>query len=80
MHTHVCEKRSNTCVHRHEPTYTTRVPKAMKGRFSTLKTEVWNESHITWEPFQTLNFQLYKPLHGIFQTHTENPTEKPKIR
>ena len=52
----------------------------MKGRFSTLKTEVWNESHIAWEPFQTLNFQLYKSLHGIFQTHTENPTEKPKIR
>ena len=47
--------------------------KIMKGKFFALKTEVWNESHIIWEPFQTPIFQLYKVLHGIFKKHTENP-------
>ena len=27
-----------------------------KGKFSTIMAEVWNESHIDWEPFQTLFF------------------------
>ena len=27
-----------------------------KGKFSTIMVEVWNESHIVWEPFQTLFF------------------------
>jgi len=43
--------------------------KPMKDKFSALKIEFWNESHIVWEPFQTPIFQLYKALHGIFQTH-----------
>jgi len=51
----------------------------MKSKFSTLKAEVWNESHIIWEPFQTPIFQLYKALHGIFQKHTKNSKGKPKI-
>ena len=59
--------------------YTTRVLEVMKRRFSTLKTKVWNESHIVWEPLQTPIFQLYKTLYGIFQKHTENPKGKPKI-
>ena len=46
--------------------------KPMKGKFSALKTEVWNESHIIWEPFQTPIFQLYKALHGIFQKHRKS--------
>ena len=41
--------------------------KPKKDKFSALKTEVWIESHIVWEPFQTPFFQLYKALHGIFQ-------------
>ena len=45
--------------------YVARVSEVMKGRSFALKTEVWHESHIVWEPFQTLNFQLYKALHGI---------------
>ena len=53
--------------------------KIMKDKFFALKTEVWNESHIIWEPFQTLIFQLYRALHGIFRKHTENPKGKPKI-
>ena len=41
--------------------------------------EVWNESHIVWEPFQTAIFPLYKALHDTFLKHTENPKGKPKI-
>ena len=41
-HTHICVGRFNVCVY----AYATRVPKAMKGKFFCLKTEVWNESHI----------------------------------
>ena len=53
--------------------------KRLKGKFSPLKTEAWNESYIAWKPFQTPIFQLFKALHGIFQKHTENPKGKPKI-
>ena len=56
-----------------------RFQKPMKGKFFALKTKVWNESHIIWEPFQTPIFQLYRALHGIFRKHTENPKGKPKI-
>ena len=41
--------------------------------------EVWNESHIIWEPFQTLFFPLHKGLHGTFSKHIEIPQEKYKI-
>ena len=30
-----------------------------KGKFSTITTEVWNKSHIVWEPFQP-HFFYYK--------------------
>jgi len=30
----------------------------MKGKFSTIIAEIWNESYIIWEPFQTPFFQL----------------------
>ena len=53
--------------------------KPMKGKFSTLKTKVWNEFHIVWEPFETPIFELYKALHGIFQGYTKNSKGKPKI-
>ena len=51
----------------------------MKDKFLYINVEVWNESHIVWEPFQTPIFSLYKALYGIFQKHTENPKGKPKI-
>ena len=51
----------------------------MKDKFSALKIEIWNESYIVWEPFQTFIFQLYKALHGVFQKHIENLKGKPKI-
>ena len=53
--------------------------KPMKDKFSALKIEIWNESYIVWEPFQTFIFQLYKALHGVFQKHIENLKGKPKI-
>ena len=37
-----------------------------KNKLFALKTEVWNEFHIIWEPFQTPIFQLYKALYGTF--------------
>ena len=50
-----------------------------KDKFFTIMTEVWNEYHIVWEPFQTSFFPLYKALHGTFSKHIKNPKEKPKI-
>ena len=32
--------------------------KHKKCKFSAIMAEVWNESHIVWEPFQTLFSQL----------------------
>ena len=61
------------------PTYIARVPESYKRQVFCIKAEVWNESHIVWEPFQTPIFQLYKALHGIFQKHTKNSKGKPKI-
>ena len=53
--------------------------KPMKGKFSTLKTEVWNESHIIWEPFQTLIFNYIKPYMVYFKNTKKILREKPKI-
>ena len=50
-----------------------------KCKFSTIMAEIWNESHIIWEPFQTPFFPLYKSLHGIFSKDREIPWEKYKI-
>ena len=37
-----------------------RVPKTMKGKFFYIKSEILNESHIVWEPFQTPIFKTRK--------------------
>jgi len=61
------QRKPSACIRRHEPTYAalklayastslcTQVGfhKPIKDKFSVLKIEVWNESHIVWEPFQT---------------------------
>ena len=78
-HTRICIHKLDICVHTHRSAYVARVPEAMKCKFFYIKVEVWNESHIVWEPFQTPIFQLYKALHGIFQEDTENPRGKHKI-
>ena len=57
-------------VHRHEPTHTTRVLKTYKRQVFYINVEVWNKSHIVWEPFQTPIFSLYKAIHGTFSKHT----------
>ena len=71
--------RSDACVRRHRPAHGSTnlhtqlwFEKPMKDKFFALKSEVWNESHIVWEPFQTPIFQLYKALHGIFQKHRKS--------
>ena len=51
MQTRVCIRMFNVCVHIHELAYAARVPEVMKDKFFALKIEVWNESHIVWEPF-----------------------------
>ena len=55
----------STCVGNHdayarrpEPARACRVLETMKDKFSVLKIEVWNESHIVWEPFQTFIFTI----------------------
>jgi len=50
-----------------------------KCKFSAIMAEIWNESHIIWEPFQTPFFPLYKSLHSIFSKDKEIPREKYKI-
>ena len=40
------------------------------AKFSAIMAEVWNESHIVWEPFQTSVFSTIKSLTWyIFKTH-----------
>ena len=78
-HTRVCVLRFDTGVCTHGPAYAARVLEVMKSRFFCIKSKVWNEFHIIWELFQTPIFQLYKPLHAIFQKHNENSKEKSKI-
>ena len=46
-----------------------------KGKFSTIMAEVWNESHIGWEPFQTHFFHYIKPYMVHFQ-NTQKSHEK----
>jgi len=60
------------CICRHELAYTTLklayagmslhtqvgFQKPMKDKFFELKTKIWNESHIVWDPFQTLIFTI----------------------
>ena len=74
---YVC--RFDARVLRHELAHATKVRGTIKDQFLYINVEVWNESHIIWEPFQTSIFSLYKALHGIFQKHTENPKGEPKI-
>ena len=59
--------------------YVARVSKTKKVKFFAIMAEVWNESHIVRELFQTLFFPLYKALHYTFSKHTEIPREKYKI-
>lgn len=50
----------------------------MKDKFFALKTEVWNESHIIWELFQTPIFIIEIAIHGTFSKHTEILKENTK--
>ena len=52
-----------------------KVPETMKGKFFSIKCEVWNESHIIWKLFQTPFFQHINPYMVAFQNTTENPKE-----
>lgn len=75
--TYIC--RPNACVCRYKSVYTAKVPEVMKGRFSALKSKVWNESHIAWRPFQTSFFTIYKVIYGSFSKTHRNHKGKPKI-
>ena len=75
----------STCVHGPKHAYTgtflhtqLRFQKYKKCKFSAIMVEVWNESHIAWEPFHTPFFNYIKPYMVPFQ-NTEIPREKPKI-
>ena len=56
-----------------------RFQKHEKGKFFAIMAEVWNESHIIWQRFQTPFLPLFKALHGIFSKCIEIPGEKYKI-
>ena len=45
-HTHVCVRRFDVCIGIYRHAYAVKVLETMKDKFSTLKIEVWNESHI----------------------------------
>ena len=68
-----CIHRSDAQVRRHELAHVARVPETMKGRFFCINIEVWNESHIIWELFQTPIFSLYKVIHGTFSNTHRKP-------
>ena len=79
MHTHTCRRRLDACIHIHWPVYAVMVSEVMKYKFFYIKVEVWNESHIDRESFQTPIFQLYKALYVIFQKYTKTLKGKHKI-
>ena len=64
---------------RHEPAHIARVSKTYERQVFCINVEIWNESHIDWELFQTLIFSPYKAINGTFSKHTENPKGKPKF-
>ena len=83
VYTHACSKPAYICfmhayaymgMHMHA-----KVPKTMKDKFFSIKVEVWDESLIVQEPFQTPIFSLYKAIHGTFSKHPQNPMGKCKI-
>ena len=86
MKNHGLRKQAQTCIHKPHAAYAgislctqLEFQRHKKGKFSALTTEVWNESHIIWESFQSPIFQLYKALRDTFSKHKENPKGKPKI-
>ena len=70
-HTRTCRRRLDACIRIHWLVYAVMVSEVMKDKFFYIKVEVWNESHIDRESFQTPIFPLYKALYDIFQKHTK---------
>ena len=69
------------CVHKPKHAYTSIFLHTQLGfqKYKKIMAEVWNESHIVWESFQTPFFPLYKALYGTFSKYIENSQEKRKI-
>ena len=61
----------DACTRKHKLAHTCRVSETMKDKFFALKTKVWNESHIVWEPFQTPIFTIDSHTWYLFKKHTE---------
>ena len=59
--------RSAACIRRHGPTHIIRVSETYEMQVFCINVEVWNKSHIIWEPFQTPIFSLYKAYMAPFQ-------------
>ena len=74
-------RKPSACVHRQGPTHAGPMhayagmdlctqlgfQKPMKDKFSALKTEVWNESHIVWSRSKPSFFNYIKPCMVYFQ-------------
>ena len=67
---------ARTCVRRHRPAHTAKVSKTYKMQFFCINVEVWNESHIVEESFQTHVFSIQIAVHGTFSKAHRNPNEK----
>ena len=64
--------RANACMRRHGPVHAIRVLETYEMQVFYIIVEVWNESHIVWEPFQTPIFSQYKAIHENFSKHTKS--------
>ena len=62
-----CTCKSDACVRRHEPAHTVRVSETYEYKFSALKTEVWNESHIVWSRSKPSFFNYINPYMIYFK-------------
>ena len=59
---------AHTGMHTHA-----RISETMKDKFLCNKAEVWSESHIVWEPFQTPNFfNIKSNTWYLFKTHIKS--------
>ena len=67
MYTRIYVRRFDVYVCIYVPAYAARVLKAMKDKFFYIKVNVWNESHIIWEPFQTQIFNYIEPYMVYFK-------------
>ena len=66
-------RHTRVCVRKYRPVYAARVLEIFERQVFYINIEVWNKSHIIWEPFQIHIFSPYKTIHDTFSKRIENP-------